>query len=84
MRFLKIMAWIVGIPVAILLLMMAYGAYLSATDWQPSPKSNAREAISQCWSNQGKKSNSPGEAQFIAGACEKMEDNFRKEYKANP
>jgi hypothetical protein len=43
-------------------------------------KSNNRDAIALCWENQAKKSNTPEEARFIAGACEKMESDFYKKY----
>mgnify|MGYP003405410933 CR=1 FL=1 len=44
----------------------------------------ARRAIQLCWDDQGKKSNTPEVARFIAGACEKMERDFRERYRANP
>ncbi|WP_212684821.1 hypothetical protein [Undibacterium baiyunense] len=47
-------------------------------------KANNRDAISLCWENQAKKSNTPEEARFIAGACEMMEENFIKKYGVKP
>jgi len=47
-------------------------------------KSQARDAISLCWSDQEKKSNTPGEARFIAGACEKMESDYKTKYGVSP
>jgi hypothetical protein len=43
-----------------------------------------RRAIKLCWEDQAKKSNSPEAARFIAGACEKMERDFRAKYNASP
>jgi hypothetical protein len=43
-----------------------------------------RRAIQLCWEDQAKKSNTPEVARFIAGACEKMERDFRAKYNASP
>jgi len=43
-----------------------------------------RDAIALCWKNQGKKSNAPNESRWIAGVCERMEDDFRKKYGVRP
>lgn len=76
----KILAWIVGVPVGLFILMLIIGA-LSGP---PSEKSNARAAISTCWSEQQRKSATPGEQRFIAGACEQMERDFEVKYRAKP
>lgn len=47
-------------------------------------RSLERDAIDLCWKEQERKSLTAGEAQFIAGACEKMEDDFRTKYRVNP
>ncbi|WP_323142806.1 hypothetical protein [Massilia phyllosphaerae] len=47
-------------------------------------KSVARLAISNCWDDQSKKSLEPGEARFIAMACEKMENDFITKYGVKP
>jgi hypothetical protein len=59
---------------------------LAACDQSPEAKakSNARHAIKQCWSEQEKKSNSPSQAQFVAGACEMMERQFTEKYQTTP
>lgn len=49
-----------------------------------SEKSTQRRAISLCWDDQKKKSNAPAEARFIAGACEKMEADFRARWGVSP
>lgn len=48
------------------------------------PKMRDMEAISVCWDGQAKKSNSAGDAQFIAGACERMEAAFQTTYGVKP
>lgn len=54
----------------------------------PSPeeeaKSRLRRAIDLCWEEQSRKSLPPEQARFIAGACEKMESDFRSTYRVNP
>jgi hypothetical protein len=47
-------------------------------------RSVARLAIQNCWEDQSKKSLEPGEARFIAMACEKMENDFRQKYGFKP
>lgn len=43
-----------------------------------------RLAIEECWKDQQRKSHDPGTARFIAGACEKMEADFRAKHNATP
>jgi len=54
----------------------------------PSPeeqaKSDARAAIGVCWDSQGRKSLDPSSARFVAGACERMEDQFRARFGHKP
>lgn len=47
-------------------------------------KANARSAISICWAEQSKKSLDAGSAQFVAGACERMEEEFQRKWNARP
>jgi hypothetical protein len=76
----RIWPWVLASP------FIAFGALLAigAMSGLPSEKSRARSAIALCWDEQGKKSNSAGGAQFIAGACERMEQDFRARFNANP
>jgi len=71
---------IVVIPIGLFALLMIIGS-LSGP---PDEKSSKRRAISLCWDDQKRKSLSPGTQQFIAGACEKMESDFRQKYGVNP
>lgn len=54
----------------------------------PSPEENERyaerSAIELCWKDQQRKSLAPETARFIAGACEKMEADFRAKHRMNP
>lgn len=43
-------------------------------------KQKARDGIDYCWKEQARKSLSSSEAQFLAGACERMESEFQKKY----
>lgn len=76
----RIWPWVLATPV------VAFGGLLliGAMSGPPSEQSRARQAISLCWDEQAKKSNSPGGAQFIAGACERMEREYRARYNAAP
>jgi starvation-inducible outer membrane lipoprotein len=47
---------------------------------QEIAKSDDRDKIKFCWSQQEKKSLTPDEARFIAGACEMKEQKFREKY----
>ena len=76
----KILAWIVGVPIGLLAIMFAIGAMSGP----PSAKDHAREAIKQCWADQARKSHSASQSQFIAGACEMAEKQFRSDYGSNP
>lgn len=41
-------------------------------------------AIESCWEDQRRKSIGPAEARFIAGACERMEADFKAKYRQSP
>jgi hypothetical protein len=62
---------------------LAFGFYVGSTP-EGKEKQRKRDAISMCWSEQGRKSNSAGEAQFIAGACERMESDYIAKYGGRP
>lgn len=47
-------------------------------------RSRQRAAIDLCWKDQQRRSNDPGTARFIAGACEKMEADFKAKWGVNP
>lgn len=51
---------------------------------EEAERSNRRRAIELCWEGQARKSLTPAEARFIAGACEKMEADYRQLYGRAP
>lgn len=72
--------WIVGSALAMILLSALFGK----NDPRRKDKADARAAINTCWSEQARKSFSPEAAQFVAGACERMEREFRDRFGTNP
>jgi len=67
-------------------LMAMAAMFISGCDQSPEAKEKAskRDAIDYCWSTHEKKSNSDAEKRFIAGACEKMEADFKSKYGVSP
>lgn len=45
---------------------------------------HAEEAIRLCWQEQQRKSFTPGEQRFIAGACERMDADYLRKYGSRP
>jgi hypothetical protein len=43
-----------------------------------------QRAIELCWNEQKRPSLEPGEARFVAAACEKMEADYRAKHGRNP
>lgn len=78
----SIWVWVVSVPVVCIAIAAAAGAFtLSEEDeeqWRNS------KAIELCWEEQSRKSITPGEARFIAGACEKMERDYKAKWGRNP
>lgn len=75
--------WLVGVPVGAFILLMAIGS-CAGNSPEGQERSHSRSAIDLCWSEQAKKSNTPGDARFIAGACEKMENDYRSRWGTSP
>ena len=73
---------LIGIAVVVVLF-LAYGAKVSNTPLGKE-KAAARDAIDLCLKEQERKSLTPQEARFIAGACEMMENDFSKKYGVRP
>lgn len=59
---------------------------ISAHSEDPAVKQRLREslAVEQCWKEYERKSLAPEEKRFIAGACEKMEADYRLKHGLNP
>lgn len=65
----------------VLLLFIVIGA---ATGPSNDPKAKDRNAIAYCWERQSSKTLDPAAARFAAGACEKMEADFKDRYGFKP
>lgn len=76
----RIVLWVVGVVVAGFVILAAVG--MNSPSLQE--RGSARRAIELCWSEQSRKSMSPDEQRFIAGACEGMERKFEAKYNARP
>lgn len=72
--------WLLVSPVILFVVFVAFGFMFPG---DPA-KQRSRDAIDLCWDGYKKKSNSAGTAQFIAGACEKMEGDFVKKWGHRP
>jgi hypothetical protein len=68
-----------GVVLGVLIVMSIIGSNI-----KDDGRGDARMVIKLCWEDQGKKSNTPAHARFIAGMCETMESDFKKKYRANP
>jgi hypothetical protein len=71
--------WIV-LPLAVLVGFIAIAGRTPASD----EKAKLRRAIASCWREQSRKSLAPEQALFIAGACEKMQADYRGRFRAEP
>lgn len=74
------MRFLGGVVVVVMVSAGIFGAIAPQND----EKAHARGAIDVCWKEQSKKSLDPGSARFIAGACEKMEADFKDRYGFKP
>lgn len=76
----KVLKWIIGVPVGAFGLLVLFFLVKNMVD--PDPQSAARHqadsAVDLCWQDQAKKSNTPEQARFIAGACEAMEAKAKR------
>lgn len=72
--------WVAGLFFGLLLL----SSIFSARTPQDDAKSKARALISKCWDDQKRKSLDPAAARYLAGMCEKFEDDFRQAHGHNP
>lgn len=74
---------ILAVVGALLLILLVIG-FSSASTPEAKQRAKERTAIDYCWKEQRRASLTPAEARFIAGACEKMEDDFRAKHHRNP
>lgn len=79
----SIWKWLFGVPVGGFVLLMIIGSCAGNTP-EGKERQASRDAISLCWSEQGRKSLDSGTARFVAGTCEKMESDYRAKWGRNP
>lgn len=75
--------WLFGVPIGGFVLVMIIGSCAGNTP-EGKERQASRDAISLCWSEQGRKSLDPGSARFVASTCEKMESDYRAKWGRNP
>lgn len=78
-----LLKWVLGVPVGLFVVVIVFGS-LKANTPEGQAKARARDAIDLCWSEQKRKSLAPGESQFVAAACERMESDFLSKYGVRP
>lgn len=76
---LKVFLWLGGAVAAFLI----FGATVGNTP-EAKARMASKDAISLCWKEQERKSLTPGAQRFVAGACEKMEADYRAKWGRNP
>lgn len=79
----KILKWVIGVPVGLFVLFLVVGTLLDGRT-SNDPKARARRTIETCWDDQGKKSLDPATARFVAGTCERLESDFMAKYGVRP
>lgn len=75
--------WVFGVPVGAFVLLMIIGS-CAGNSPEAQERAKARDAISYCWKEQSRKSFSDSMAQFVAGACERMEADFKQKWGYSP
>lgn len=75
--------WVLGLPVAGFVLLMLIGS-CAGNSPEGKERASSRDAIKYCWDEQSKKSLSGSTARLVAGACEKMESDFKARWGRNP
>ena len=77
--------WLVW-PVGIVFVLVVIAGIMppSPHSQEAQDKAIARQTIETCWKEQQRKSLSPELQRFVAGACEKAEADFRRQYGREP
>lgn len=75
--------WWLWVPLGLLGAFFVLAAFLGNSP-EAQAKGRDRRAIAYCWDQQQRKSFDPGTQRFVASACEKMEDDFEKQYGSRP
>jgi hypothetical protein len=74
--------WLLIVLVVFALLLVMF--YIIGSSPAVQERANAKENIDFCWSEQKRPSFDPATARFVAGACEKMEADYREKYGRSP
>ena len=74
----KVVAWILGVPIAIFVFMLALGAGIQASESGKTPRERTEKekftyAAEQCWKEYERKSLADHEKRSIASMCEGLE-----------
>lgn len=75
--------WWLWLPICAAAVFLAVG-FTAANSPEGKAKASERMAIELCWHDHDKKSLDPGTKRFVAGACERMESEFRSKWGVNP
>jgi hypothetical protein len=76
------MNWWLWLPVGVvgaLVAILVTGAILGSSP-EGKAKAEARDVIASCWKEQERKSNSSSDSRFLAGACERMEADYKTRF----
>ncbi len=69
----KVLAWIVGVPVGLLFLLMIIGSLSDGGAIANTEKQKFENAATECWKSQERKSLTPMEKVNVASFCEGLE-----------
>lgn len=69
----KVLAWIVGVPVGLLLLLLLIGSMSKGGGGPVTESQKFGNAAAECWKTQERKSLNPSEKVSVASFCEGLE-----------
>jgi hypothetical protein len=75
--------WWLWVPLGLGAAFLLFGAVVGRSP-EAQGKGQARRAIDLCWEEQKRKSFDAGTQNFVAGACEMMENKFTERYGHRP
>ncbi len=76
----KLWLWV---PLGLVGAFLLFGATVGNTP-EANERAHARAVIKTCWGEQARKSLDSGTARFVASTCERLENDFRSKYRAEP
>jgi len=69
----KVLAWIVGVPVGLFILLLLIGSLNNGGGGTITESQKFGNAAEECWKTQGRKSLNPSEKASVASFCEGLE-----------